>query len=303
VIKDFKQIRKVFPLRLENVLNKIRMIYSSDQKKILSWGLPKMKNILIASGGTSNLATSLVLCGGPFMFYAISRASSNENAVRGMKALGVRFVPSESHVPDVHRILWLSPHDDVKRLEYLAQIAPTLVMSSGAVMGFLCGKESEDALSPYQKAKLSVLRAKNVTKFIPGFFIEDMILPHWASNGLHGETTKRIFDIRDNDNDGFNWGKQYSVTPKSFICSAIQKWTTGSEVGVGSVINDCENFFAVCSDREYCRWELREFSSLPAPQKVKLESPPIYRDCAHIDRLHEEMIVLSCIKAQELNSL
>lgn len=148
-------------------------------------------NIYVASGVTSNLFSTLIslkFIPTSVRIYATARPTSN---TLGLEQCGVKFVDSVDQVPNVHRILWLSTHDDVELLTKLATIAPTLVISSGAIMDFVCGKQSEESLNPYQRSKLSIMRFPGVTKFVPGFFLEDMPLTTWAPKGLHGDTTQR----------------------------------------------------------------------------------------------------------------
>ncbi len=53
-------------------------------------------------------------------------------------------------------------------------------------MDFYRGLEKEENLNTYKKTKLSVLRVPNVVSLVPGFYIEDVQVPDWASKGLHG---------------------------------------------------------------------------------------------------------------------
>jgi hypothetical protein len=116
------------------------------------------------------------------------------------------------------------------------------------------------------------MRVPGVTKFVPGFFLEDMPLPTWAPKGLHGDTTQKLFS--KSLPEAFDWSKLYSVTPKSYICEAIKTWIT-SDVKPDTYI--------VSSDREYRRWELRQiagFRDLEPKGDVRPEL--IYKDFPHV---------------------
>lgn len=251
-------------------------------------------NIYVAAGVTSNLFASLIsLKAVPegVCVYATARATSDPAHVSALRNFGVQFVDNVEQVPDVKRILWLSTHDDVEVMTKLATIAPTLAISSGAIMDFLRGKQTEESLNGYQKSKLAVMRISGVTKFVPGFYLEDMPLPRWASKGLHGDTHQKLFGAQlPSDLD---WSKCYSVTPKSYICAAIQRW----------IMSDAQpGTFIVSSDREYRRWELRALSDSFVPQNVIDASPaklePVYKDFEHILRpLTDFAIEMACKRA------
>ena len=126
---------------------------------------------------------------------------------------------------------------------------PTLAINSGAILDIISGAHSEESANAYQKSKLALIRVPGLYNFIPGFFIQDLQDPDWASKGLHGDTTDTVFQkefVKD-----FAWDKAYRVTPKSILVNTILSW-----------IQNPEHFSLVtrvCSEIPYKRSELRCF--------------------------------------------
>lgn len=116
-------------------------------------------------------------------------------------------------------------------------------------MDFYRGLEKEENLNAYKKAKLSVMRVPRVVSLVPGFYIEDVEVPDWASRGLHGDTTLKLFSKQGGSID---YSKCYSVTPKSFIVDVINEWVENPQLFPANVP------VIACSDRQYRRWELRQ---------------------------------------------
>ena len=114
------------------------------------------------------------------------------------------------------------------------------------------GKQTEEQLNSYQRSKLSICRSPGVTIFIPGFYIEDMKIQEWASRGLHGDTTLKLFNKKFYDGKNFDWSKTYSVTPKSKLVSYIIEWLIHPQTFPNNLP------IIVSSDRQYRRWELRK---------------------------------------------
>lgn len=252
-------------------------------------------SIFIASGSTSNLfASCFSALSSNYTIYAKFPRIRND-AMRHLEAT-VRFVVSVEEMPTIpHCILWLSPHDDIEALKKYSFIAPTLAMSSGAVTAFLQGKQTRESLNAYQRSKLAILEeVEGLSAFIPGFFLEDVDLPRWASRGLHGDTTQKLFSSGPVPQD-LDLKKCYSVTPKSYIVRAIKAWVDTPLRG---------QHFCVCSNREFYRWELRLFAGLLLPADFSVDHPtegafgipaPIYENMDHIlERITDEHVFQAC---------
>lgn len=216
-----------------------------------------MSKTIYVVGVTSNLFSSLLpsFIQNKHNLFATVRPSSNPTQLYQLQSNGVKFIDSNEalhllkNTSEESRVLWLSTHDDTETLTKLSQLAPTLAISSGAIMDFYRGLEKEENLNTYKKAKLSVFRVPNVVSLVPGFYIEDVQVPDWASKGLHGDTTAKLFTKPGGTCD---YSKCYSVTPKSFIVNVINEWIANPRsfrVNVPVI---------VCSDRQYRRWELRQ---------------------------------------------
>lgn len=248
--------------------------------------------IFVASGVSSNLFAScfIPLFEAGYIIYAMHPRNKTK------EINGITYVSSLEEAQIVpHCILWFSTHDDHTILEMYASTAPTLAISSGAVTSYLQGKQAYESLNAYQKSKVSVLSVPNITVFIPGFFLEDAPLPAWSpSKGLHGDTTQVLF--ANELPKQLDWNKCYSVTPKSYIVKAVCEWVQAPSV---------KRRIAVCSDREYYRWELRAFAGLDMPVDVAFPEPkldPIYKDMDHIlPPISADSIVSeACIKTAKL---
>lgn len=217
-------------------------------------------SIFIASGITSSLFASLLPMLTQYKLYAPIRHESNPTKIQALKDANVVFVESfiDIHTISFDRILWLSTHHgDMVLLEKYATDSFTLAINSGAILDILSGKQDEATTNIYQKSKLALYNVPKLYNFIPGFFIQDIADPGWASKGLHGDTTAKLFSaIHEYDGPDFDWMKAYAVTPKSHICSKILAW-----------INEPLSFektTIVSSEKAYTRKELREFELLPS---------------------------------------
>jgi hypothetical protein len=173
-------------------------------------------------------------------------------------------------------------------------------------MDYFLGKQSEDSLNAYQRSKLAICRVPNVYAFIPGFYLEDIPTPPWASKGLHVDSTLKIFRADGHVTAGpdFDWGRAYSVTPKTFIVTAIMAWLADN-----TIIPTNEPII-VCSDRVYSRHELRSAAGLPYPlggngiEKVA-SAEPIYQKFHHVPGMSvsEKDVVISCRTAAAFQSV
>lgn len=237
----------------------------------------RSSSIYIPAGVTSSLFASLLPSLSDYTIYATVRPESNPTVVEALVKHGVLFVPKDNNLhPD--RILWLSTHDDVPYLSrYVEDKVPILAINSGAIMDILTGRQDEATANAYQKSKLALHRAEGIYNIIPGFFIQDLKDPEWASKGLHGDTTVKLFSTEQDPN--FDWGKAYSVTPKSYIVAVITNW-------LSEQIKAFPKTSMVCSDRQYRRFELRQkvFKNEVITGKgtdLPILTDPIYKDFPH----------------------
>lgn len=247
-----------------------------------------IRKLYVPAGVTSNLFASLLPFLSDYEIYGSVRPTSDQNRVQALKDAKVAIIPFENglrYANQFDRILWLSTHDDTKALKVFADNAPTVAISSGAIMDYFLGNQTEETLTSYQKSKLALARVPGLVTLIPGFYIEDTRVPQWASKGLHGKTNKKLFSKSLYSGDDFNWAKIYSVTPKSFIVKALMEF-----------LNHPETFpknkpVIVSTDRQYRRYELRDLvgdDKEPYSRKVLKvieENPPklqqIYRNFPH----------------------
>ena len=132
--------------------------------------------------------------------------------------------------PPLDRILWLASHVDPEALRILRNMypeVPILAISSGAVMDVFI-HQIDYSNNDYIKAKMQLhimARDLNVHTFVPGFYIEDVMLPVGKqSKGLHGDTNQVLFGSDTIDKDQAWLSKKYAVTPKSAIVNAIESW-------------------------------------------------------------------------------
>ncbi len=208
--------------------------------------------IYIPAGVTSNLFTAIIHLFYQDTVYATVRPSTDPNRIRHLAEAGVKFITLEQALEmQFDRVLWLSTHDDTELLAKFSANTPTLAIASGAIMDFFRGIQSEESLNAYQASKLAICRTPGIYVFIPGFYIEDIGTPDWASPGLHGETTSKLFSKAFYSSPDFDWGKAYSVTPKSFMILAIYSWLKRP------LLMPQNQPIIVCSDRQYRRHELR----------------------------------------------
>lgn len=249
--------------------------------------------IYIVAGVTSSLFASLLpTIRGVYDVYATVRNESDPDRVAALRAAGIKFISTKEALGmSFARILWLSTHDDVGLLVQFSS-TPTVAINSGAIMDILMGKQDESTANAYQRSKMALYRVPGVYSFICGFFIEDLPVPSWASRGLHGDTTAKLF-ARDAD-PRFDWNKAYSVTPKSYIVKALALWLEHPTEFQRAVI--------VCSDRQYRRHELRAMAKLPS--QIDGQAPPlmepVYATFPHLPyglELTQESIEKACVEA------
>lgn len=258
-----------------------------------------MMRIFVAGGVTSNLFSALLpsFLASEHCIFATVREETDQERVNILTKYGVRFIDkSESLRQHFHAVLWMSTHDDIEYLSCLAQKYPTLAISSAAIMDFYLGKETETQLNPYKQSKLALSRIPAITTLIPGFYIEDIETPTWASKGLHGDTTIKLFGKYDST---FDWNKAYSVTPKTVMVTVINEWLKHPDTFPKN------EPVIVCSDRIYRRWELRQLAGLGIDTVACL--PPndeaIYAEFTHATRedgtpiiISEQVVTMACRK-------
>lgn len=177
-------------------------------------------------------------------------------------------------------------------------------------MDYYLGKLSEEQLSAYARGKLQLAKI-GVTTFIPGFYLGDKKYicktanNDWASQGLHGETTKKLFAKTAEADGKFDWNKAYSVTPLSIMVQIINEWLQHPEtfpVGVPVI---------VCSDRQYRRWELRNMAILateiggaqpPLTDKIYSQFPHALTGKGDQIIITDEIVESACIEAASIVS-
>lgn len=252
------------------------------------------KIIYIPAGVTSSLFASLLPSLFSYTLYATIRTDTDPQKIIELTKHDVLFTPRENSLkPD--RILWFSTHDDVPYLTSQFPNTPILAINSGAILDIVMGRQDERTANEYQKSKLALYRADNICNIIPGFFIQDVKDPEWASKGLHADTTTKLFLEQGNDKSEW-WGKAYSVTPKSYIVRVILAWLASPESFPKASI--------VCSDRQYRRFELREKAGLSyeGDRFLPILNEPIYKDFPHPPgfTLSETNVEEACEKARRL---
>ena len=238
-----------------------------------------MRTVYVASGITSSLFNSLRPLLNDVTIYATVREGSKFVDPDILLVQSIYEIPN---LPDC--ALWLSTHTDVAILSDLVSKIPTLFISSAGIMSYLKGQQTKESLNEYQRNKLAFLEVPNLTTLIPGFFIEDVGL----TKGLHYDTTKALFS---EDFPAIDLSKAYSVTPKSFICSAIATFILKNSPPKGTYI--------CCSEREYRRWELRRFSGLEAELVGEAKLEPAYPQNNYF-ALTEDDIIEACTKTRKL---
>ena len=240
-----------------------------------------MKRIIyFASGCTSNFVmttfkTNLVnyINQDIDVYASVRNSDSIESNI--LKASGIRMISTQDSLHDnfkPYRILWFSSHSDPDLLALYAKKAPTLLISSGAIMNYYLNPDSDNVggnLSDYAYGKFAMSKVPGVHIFVPGFLIEDIGFTQNNKSGLHSESTKIIFG-NDNGNAktylqtycDYDWGRAYSVTPKSFLQTAIVRWIDDPDS------MPIEQPIIVCSDRVYRRYELRELAGYEMPRET-----------------------------------
>lgn len=227
-------------------------------------------------GITSSLFSFLKsVCPPDFTFYTTFRKESDPEKVDQLLKNGINHI---EHMKDVHidRVIWLSTHSDIPLMSNFAENYDTLAINSAIILDVV------DPNNEYQQKKFEIHSIPKLYNFIPGFFIQDMRHEAWASKGLHGNSSKKIFDTTfDVD---FNWKKSYTVTPLSHLCAEMIQWCINPKKFEKSTI--------ICSERPYRRYELREFANIKHPfENLK----PLQSICS--SKVTEEMVILACRSA------
>ncbi len=225
-------------------------------------------NVFIARGVTSNLGCTLVPIfqrnGTPV--FATTRGTDPQKIAR-LTSLGVKFVSDNEAMSMFNlstRGLWLIRETQ----PYLAEITkkiPVLTISSANILDYHLGKQTKESLTPDQVKNIE-LREAGTSNIIAGFFIDDLPAPSWASVGMHGETTSKLFSPDMIIDEKF-WTRSYCVTPKSDLCRAILSWTANT------------NYFKhhhIYSKYVYARWQLRSLAGFPISGNFK--APFAYED-------------------------
>jgi len=246
-------------------------------------------SVFIASGVTSNLFASLL----PFLAGYTIYAVKPRKEIPAYLNRVLFEDPQDISTP----VLWLSTHDDTATLSmYRGYYKHVLAISSCSIMDYIRGIQSEDSLNAYQKSKLSVTKVPGLVTFFPGFYIEDMRgLPEGASKGLHGDSTVKIFS--GEGTSGFDWNKNYSVTPKSYIVDACLQF-----------IKEPSSFkentpIIVCSDRAYRRWELAQLAGVEVEEGDAAPTKElIYEKFDHggLPLVTHEKVQKACIRARQV---
>lgn len=266
---------------------------------------PPLK-IYIAGGATSNLFVTSVL---PLLLknedaiFATVREPTRPIAIELQQRHSVTLVcADDAKNTSFDRVLWFSTHDDIEMLTRFSSTTPTLAISSAAVMDYHRGVLSKDQLNAYQKSKLLLGRIPNIYTLIPGFYIDDVSMPGAnVSKGLHGDSTVKIFNDGDTyTGDDFDWGKSYSVTPKSLLAAAIVKW-----IDTPSIIKPNTPVIA-CSDRVWSRGDLRRlvYGTIVKQGKknwnVVASPEPIYKSFDHIMHITDDDVGWACVAAAQI---
>ena len=270
--------------------------------------------LYFASGATSNLCITTGIIQSYIENGAIVYATVRDVVSQGallLEKIGVKFISTNDSLNDnfkIDMIFWFSTHNDVELLEKYSKKAPTLFIASGAIMEYYGKNKKVPSEKDYGYGKYLMAQLPDVYIFVPGFILDDCGYNTYR-NGLHSNGSKTIFgdDNQDadnyfKDNNKFDWTKSYSVTPKSMMINAVNYW----------VINNTQipkgNPIIICSDRQYCRFELRELAGYNIPTKLKNEQfnnyinkNEIYKDYYHIKDISfdEEIIKSACVKTSK----
>lgn len=255
-------------------------------------------NVFVASGITSSLFASILTTLqkekllDQFVFFAPIRKESNQLIVEELQKHAIHFIAPDTNIK-FDRTLWLSTHTDVDYLTKQAAVMPTLAINSGAILDILSGKQDAATANAYQKEKLALYNVPLLYNFVPGFFIQDVERQPWQSKGLHGDTTKKLFDHIFTD-DGW-WQKTYAVTPMSYISAAVINWL--------SKPNTFDKTVIMCSQRPFRRLDLRlvagglnivpEFENLSLlpvanEQPFAISTEDVIFACRRAARLHNQ---------------
>lgn len=254
-------------------------------------------NVLVASGITSSLFASILTTLqkekllDQFVFFAPIRKESNQHIVEELQKHSIHFIAPDADIK-FERTLWLSTHTDVDYLTKQAAAMPTLAINSGAILDILNGKQEAATANAYQKEKMALYNVPLLYNFVPGFFIQDVERQPWQSKGLHGDTTKKLFDhIFVDVHDGW-WQKTYAVTPMSYITAAVINWL--------SKPNTFDKTVIMCSQRPFRRFDLRLFAGglTIAPELENSSLLPVANEQPFA--VSSEDVIFACRRAARL---
>lgn len=279
-----------------------------------------MFQLFVPAGITSSLFSSLLaatnLQARCSEIVGLVRASADAHKKEALRALGVtlreyqddqefmQLVRDEAlrFVFKTSRVLWLSPHDDVRVVE-ACSIAHMLVIGSGAVVDFYNGSidltTAPPALAQYIQGKLRMSSSglsSLVTTIHPGFYLQDVPIP----GGLHHETSQWMFADAFDETKKWHGAAKY-VTPVSYLCRAIYEWAEQPYCFNGGTWYHCG------STRRYERWELRELATGKYQQQQQVNVDPVYEvyakkmllDFHSLPPLDAQAIEEACKKAAE----
>ncbi|MBX9637203.1 MAG: hypothetical protein K2Q45_06600 [Nitrosomonas sp.] len=253
-------------------------------------------SVFVASGVTSSLFASLLVLLNEkrmrkaFTFYAPFRAESDKNRIDELEKEGVYFLRENTGI-GFHRTLWLSTHVDLEYLHAQSKTTPTLAINSAAILDIIPeGKPTNN----YQAAKMDLYKLPFVKNIISGFFIQDVHQFPWASKGLHGDTSNRVFsgaNVQENMREDPWWQKSYCVTPISILCMAIIRWLEAPE--------ELDKTTIICSATPFRRSDLRLVSNAYITPEAKFNFLPAIVGQGTIS---DEAVILACRKAYMLQN-
>lgn len=213
----------------------------------------------------------------------------------------LRLLTNERNIQgfsNVTRILWLSPHDDVRVIEMFRN-NPMLVIGSGAIVDFYNGRidltTAPTSMVKYIQGKLRMSSSPYVTTIHPGFYLQDVAIPF--QGGLHHETSQWLFAPAFDICKKWQGAAKY-VTPVSYLCKMICMWIENPK--------DTEGKWYFCgSPRCYERWELRMLAESKEYLDAGKETYIKYAQWAEdyfpaLDRINMGVVAKACKATAEL---